>query len=156
MITWNDPSLTLEAARRLSGRQMLEAWMAGRLPPPPMARLLDFTLVEVGDGHVVFVGEPGEQHYNPIGSVHGGLAATLLDSAMGCAVHSQLPLGTRYATLELKINYIRAMTRTTGPVRAEASVIHLGGRIATAEGRLTGADGTLYAHGTTTCMLLRD
>jgi uncharacterized protein (TIGR00369 family) len=104
---------------------------------------------------VVFTAQPAEYHYNPLGTVHGGVAATLLDSAMGCAVQSVLPHGAGYTTLEIKVNYLRAMTSRTGRVYAEGKVIYVGGRIATAEARLTDGEGKLYAHGTTTCILLR-
>jgi uncharacterized protein (TIGR00369 family) len=109
----------------------------------------------VSEGRVVFAGEPAEYHYNPLGTVHGGVMATLLDSALGCAVQSLLPAGTTYTTLELKVNYLRPVTVKTGPIYAEGKIIHLGGRIATAEARLTDAAGKLYAHGTTTCIILR-
>jgi uncharacterized protein (TIGR00369 family) len=111
--------------------------------------------VEVEEGRAIFEGEPTEYHYNPIGVVHGGLAATLLDSAMGCAVHSMLPVGVGYTTLEIKVNYLRALTSETGTVRAEGRVIKVGGRVAVAEGRITDAAGNLYAHSTTTCLILR-
>jgi uncharacterized protein (TIGR00369 family) len=109
----------------------------------------------VSEGRVVFSAEPAEYHYNPLGTVHGGIAATLLDSAMGCAVQSLLPAGTGYTTLEIKVNYLRPITSATGPVTCEGKIIHLGGRVATAEARLSDATGKLYAHGTTTCILLR-
>ena len=112
-------------------------------------------LVGVSEGRVVFALEPAEYHYNPLGTVHGGVMATLLDSAMGCVVQSMLPAGTSYTTLELKVNYLRPITSKTGIVYCEGKIIHVGGRVATAEGRLTGADGKLYAHGTTTCIILR-
>jgi len=111
--------------------------------------------VEVSEGHAVFAVDPDEYHYNPIGVVHGGLAATLLDSAMGCAVHSKLPPGAGYTTLEIKVNFIRAMTGETGRVRCEAKIVHSGARTATAEGRIVDEAGKLYAHGTTTCLILR-
>ena len=112
-------------------------------------------ITEVSEGRVVFTAEPAEYHYNPLGTVHGGIAATLLDSAMGCAVQSMLPHGGGYTTLELKVNYLRPMTSKTGTVYAEGKIIHVGGRTATAEARLMDASGKLYAHGTTTCILLR-
>jgi len=139
----------------MSGLDYLKALQEGVIPPPPIAVLMDMSIVEVSEGRVVFAAQPAEYHYNPLGTVHGGLAATLLDSAMGCAVQSMLPAGTGYTTLELKVNYLRPMTHETGPVYCEGKVIHVGGRIATAEGRLTDADGRLYAHGTTTCIILR-
>lgn len=154
--TWHDPLALAEAARTTSGIEMLRALVEGKLPPPPFAAMMNIWLAEVSEGRVVFATEPGEYHYNPIGSVHGGVVATLLDSAMGCAVHSMLPAGVGYTTLEIKVNYVRPLTRDTGPVRCEGTVIHLGGKIATAEGRLTDAVGKLYAHATTTCLILRD
>lgn len=154
-ITWDDPLATAEAGRRLSGLDFLRGVLRGELPPPPIAVLLNFALAEVEEGRVVFAGVPAEYHYNPIGVAHGGLAATLLDSAMGCAVHSTLPAGTGYTTLDITVNYVRALTRDTGEVRCEGRTIHVGGRTATAEGRLTDAAGRLYAHGTTTCLVFR-
>jgi uncharacterized protein (TIGR00369 family) len=119
-----------------------------------MARVLDFALVEVAEGRAAFGVQPGERHYNPIGMVHGGLFATLLDSAMGCAVHSTLPAGTGYTTLEIKVNFTRAALRDTGRLRCEAEVVHRGQRTATAEGRVRDEAGRLYAHGSATCLLL--
>jgi len=109
----------------------------------------------VSEGRAVFLVEPSEYHYNPIGVVHGGLAATLLDSAMGCTVHSTLPVGASYTTLEIKVNYIRPMSAETGLVRCEANIIHAGGRTAIAEGKIIDTKGKLYAHGTTTCLIFR-
>ena len=154
-ITWEDPMITAEKGRAMSGLDALRAVQSGELPPPPIAVLLGMSIAEVDMGRVVFTATPAEYHYNPIGVVHGGLAATLLDSAMGCAVHSTLPAGTGYTTLEIKVNYVRAITRDTGEVRCEAHIIHQGGRIATAEARVTDAAGKLYAHGTTTCIIFR-
>lgn len=114
---------------------------------------MNFRISELSEGRAVFVVEPAEYHYNPIGVVHGGVAATLLDSAMGCAVHSTLPVGASYTTLEIKVNYIRPMTADTGLVRCEATIIHLGVRTATAEGKVVDQKGKLYAHGTTTCII---
>jgi uncharacterized protein (TIGR00369 family) len=139
----------------LSGLEFLQKMAAGELPPPPIAALMGFGLVELGEGFATFDVEPAEYHYNPIGVVHGGLAATLLDSAMGCAIHSTLPAGVGYTTLELKVNFIRALRGGMGRVRCEAKVIHVGGRTATAEGRVVDDDGKLYAHATTTCLILR-
>lgn len=155
VVRWEDPMRTWEAARTMSGIEALRAVLAGTLPPPPIAVLLGMELTEVSEGQVAFTVEPAEYHYNPLGVVHGGLAATLLDSAMGCAVQSLLPVGTGYTTLEIKVNYLRAMTSTTGLVTCTGQVIHLGRRTAIAEARLAGADGKLYAHGTTTCILFR-
>ena len=154
-ISWKDPRVLVEAGRGLSGLEFLRKIVAGELPPPPIASLMNFDLVELHEGGATFAVNPAEYHYNPIGVVHGGLAATLLDSAMGCAIHSTLPAGAGYTTLEIKVNFVRAMTAETGRVRCEAKVIHVGGRTATAEGRIVDEAGKLYAHGTTTCLVLR-
>jgi uncharacterized protein (TIGR00369 family) len=154
-VTWKDPQLLGEAGRGLSGLEFLQKIVAGELPPPPIAALMNFDIVQLQEGQATFSVKPAEYHYNPIGVVHGGLAMTLLDSAMGCAVHSTLPAGAMYTTLEIKVNFIRAMTAETGRVRGEAKVIHVGGRTATAEGRIVDEAGKLYAHGTTTCLILR-
>lgn len=151
---WEDPRLFLEPLRELSGLEFLQRFTQGALRRPPIGDLMDFSLVEVGEGRAVFVIDPAEFHYNPIGVVHGGVAATLLDSAMGCAIHSMLPRGTGYTTLEIKVNFVRALTSTTGPVRSEGTVVHMGKRTATAEGRIVDRDGKLYAHATTTCIVL--
>jgi uncharacterized protein (TIGR00369 family) len=144
---------SIEILRSMGGLEFLGAIAAGRLPSPPITEVLRFRLVEVERGRAVFEGLPGKAFYNPIGSVHGGYAATLLDSCMGCAVHSTLPVGQGYATLEIKVNLVRAMTETTGRVRAEGRIIHAGRTTATAEGKLTDAAGKLYGHGTTTCAI---
>jgi len=136
-----------------SGLEVFAAMLSGELPPPPIAETLDFTLVEVTYGRAVFQGRPLRRHYNPLGSVHGGWFATLLDSAVGCAVHSILPAGKAYTTAELKVNIVRPLTDAVPLVRAIGDVIHAGGRVATAEGRLVGPDGTLFAHATTTCLI---
>jgi uncharacterized protein (TIGR00369 family) len=154
-ITWEDPRTLAEAGRHLSGLEYLQKIVDGELPRPPMGVLLGFGITELSEGRAVFVVEPDEYHYNPIGVVHGGLAATLLDSAMGCAVHSTLPKGASYTTLEIKLNYIRPITAETGRVLCEAKVIHVGRRTATAEGRVTDGAGKLYAHATTTCIVFR-
>ena len=154
-VRWGDPRALAEAGRGLSGIEYLRKIAAGELPRPPMGDLMNFGLAELAEGRAVFTVEPAEYHYNPIGVVHGGLAATLLDSAMGCAVHSTLPAGAGYTTLELKVNFIRAMTVETGAVRWEAEVVHVGGRTAVAEGRVLDAAGKLYAHATTTCLIFR-
>src|SRR5436189_5390356 len=143
-IRWKDPRVFAEAGQGLSGLELLQKVVAGELPRPPIADLMNFDLVEVSEGFAVFTVEPAEYHYNPIGVVHGGLAATLLDSAMGCAVHTTLPEGTTYTTLELKVNFVRPITVETGRVFCEGKIVHRGGRVATAEGRLiAGADGKL-------------
>ena len=127
--------------------------LEGKLPHPPIMDTLDYALEEIEAGRTVFSLVPQEFHYNPIGVVHGGVAATLLDTAMACAVHSVLPAGSGYTTLELKVNFVRGLTVHSGRVRAEGTLIHMGHRVATAEGRLTAEDGRLYAHATTTCMI---
>ena len=154
-ISWEDPTEAVYTGKTISGIAYLRALQSGELPPPPIAVLMGMWIAEVSEGRVVFAAEPTEYHYNPLGTVHGGVMATLLDSALGCAVQSMLPAGTSYTTLELKVNYLRPITTKTGTVYAEGKIIHVGGRIATAEGRLTDADGKLYAHGTTTCIILR-
>src|ERR671914_757001 len=153
--SWEDPKALAEAARGLTGLEFLRKVVSGELPRPPISALMNFGLAELEEGRAVFTVEPAEYHYNPIGVVHGGLAATLLDSAMGCAVHTTLPAGAGYTTLEIKVNYVRAMTAETGLVRCEARLIHLGGRAGTAEGKIIDAAGKLYAHGTTTCIIFR-
>jgi uncharacterized protein (TIGR00369 family) len=153
-VTWEDPVASATRGAGLSGLEYLKRIAAGAIPPPPIAVLLGFELETVEEGHAVFAVTPGEFHYNPIGVVHGGLAATLLDSAMGCAVHSTLPAGTGYTTLEFKVSFARAITGDTGRVLCEATLIHRGRTVATAEGRVTAeATGKLLAHGTTTCLL---
>ncbi len=142
-----------EALRTMSGMEMFAAIRRGDLPTPPIGRLMDFIAISFEPGRFVFQGTPRVDHYNPLGIVHGGYAATLLDSCVGCAVHTMLPAGTGYTTLELKVNYIRAMTDRTGPVRAEGRTISVGRQTAVAEGRLTDADGKLLAYATTTCLV---
>ena len=155
VITWEDPGAAVQMGKTISGIEYLKAMQSGELPPPPIAVLLGMWIAEVNEGRVVFAFEPAEYHLNPLGTVHGGVMATLLDSALGCVVQSMLPAGTSYTTLELKVNYLRPITAKTGTVYCEGKIIYVGGRIATAEGRLTDAGGKLYAHGTTTCIILR-
>jgi uncharacterized protein (TIGR00369 family) len=154
-ISWEDPVEGAARAAGMSGLEALRAMMAGELPPPPIALLLGMGPVELSEGRAVFAAEPDERHYNPIGLVHGGLAATLLDSAMGCAVQTTLPAAAGYTTLELKVNFTRPITRETGRVLCEGEILHRGGRVATAEGRVIAEEsGKLLAHGTTTCLVL--
>jgi uncharacterized protein (TIGR00369 family) len=136
-----------------SGLEMMQALLRGELPYAPIARTLDFTLVEVGAGLAIFQGTPGPAHLNPMGTIHGGWYATLLDSALGCAVHTMMPAGRAYTTAELSVNLVRAIGPKAPRVRAEGKVVHCGRQLATAEGRLYGPDGTLYAHATTTCLV---
>lgn len=142
-----------EQVAGLSGAQVFEKMFAGQLPYPPIADTNDFVLLEASRERAVFQGRPQLRHYNPLGTVHGGWIATLLDSCVGCAVHASLPAGKNYTTAELKVNYVRAVTDRVGLVRAIGTVIHLGNRMATAEGRLVGPDGKLYAHASTTCFI---
>ena len=137
-----------------SGIEVFRAMLAGEMPRAPISDTLDFFLVEADVGRVEFQGRPQFAHYNPLGTVHGGWIATLLDSAVACSVHTALPPGKTYTTLELKLNYVRALTEKVTLVRAIAQVIHVGGRTATAEGRLVGPDGKLYAHASTTCLVM--
>ncbi|HJR18602.1 MAG TPA: PaaI family thioesterase [Actinomycetota bacterium] len=153
-VSWEDPIPLAEAALQMSGLEFLRSMIGGRLPRPPIAALLGFTLVDVGEGWAVFEGEVGEEHYNPIGVVHGGLAGMLADSAMGCAVQSTLPAGSGYTTLEYKVNLVRPITAETRLVRCRAEAVHVGRRTATAEARVTDAGGRLFAHATTTCLIL--
>ena len=136
-----------------SGLEVMQAMLAGELPYPPIARTLDFSLVDVEAGRAVFQGAPGPAHLNPMGTIHGGWYATLLDSALGCAVQTKLPAGRAYTTAELSVNLVKAIPRNLQRVRAEGKVVHCGRQLATAEARLYGPDGTLYAHGTTTCLV---
>jgi uncharacterized protein (TIGR00369 family) len=136
-----------------AGLDVLRDMLEGRLPGPPIAQALDYLLVHVEPGHAVFQGRPGPAFLNPMGGLHGGWYATLLDSALGCAVHTTMPPGRGYTTLEFKIQLVRAITPAVPLVRAEGRVVHGGRQVATAEARLVGPDGKLYAHGTTTCLV---
>lgn len=152
-VSWSDPRLVAEAARGLSGLEFFQKAIAGEVPFAPIGELLGFAIVEVENGRVVFAATPAEYHFNPIGTVHGGFAATLLDSATACAVHTTLPLGQGYTTLELKVNYVRPITLQTGLMRCIGQVIHPGRRVATSEARLVDVQGKLYAHATSTCLV---
>lgn len=153
-VTWEDPMAGARAAPSMAGIEYLRAIRDGRYPPPPIARTLGYSIDEVEDGRVTFVIEAGEHLYNPIGMVHGGVASTLLDSAMACAIHTKLPVGTAYTTVELKINFIRAITSTSGKLTCEGRIINVGRRVGLAEGTVKNAAGTLFAHGTTTCLIM--
>ena len=144
---------TTEQIAGKSGLQIMKGVLHGELPYAHLAKTLDFTMVQAEKGLVVFQGTPAIEHFNPLGSVHGGWFATLLDSALGCAIHTMMPVGRAYTTAELSINFVRAITLKVPRVRAEGRVIHCGRQLATAEARLVGPDGTLYAHGTTTCLV---
>jgi uncharacterized protein (TIGR00369 family) len=137
----------------LSGLEMMQYMLQGRLPYPAMGKTLDFQLFQIEDGRAIFQGAPSELHLNPMGTTHGGWFASILDSAMGCAVHSKMPVGRAYTTAELSINLVRAITPKVKRLRAIGTVVHCGRQLATTEGRLIGPDGTLYAHATSTCLV---
>jgi uncharacterized protein (TIGR00369 family) len=153
--TWEDPIAIRDAGASLSGLEFIKAVFEGRLPPPPIAVTMNFEGAGAEEGKAVFVSEPKEFLYNPIGVVHGGYAMTLLDSAMGCAIHTTLAVGERYTSLETSVNFVRPITIETGRVRCEAVVVYRGGRVATAEGKLVAENtGKLLAHGSTTCLVI--
>lgn len=145
--------IPIETKMSLNGLDLLNGIARGILPAPPIQQALDFRIVRVDRGYTVFAGVPKSEYYNPLGTIHGGYTAALLDSCMACAVHSTLDAGHSYATLEIKINFVRPLTAETGEVRAEGRVVHAGKRVATAEGKLLDSLGKIYAHGTTTCLL---
>jgi uncharacterized protein (TIGR00369 family) len=145
--------VTPDILKSYDGLGFLKAIIDGTLPQPPIAEMVGFQLGEAEHGRVAFEGVPEFRHYNPIGSVHGGFAATLLDSALGCAIFSTLKKGDTRTTIQLKINFVRGLTKETGPVRAEGRIIHRGRTVATSEGDLKDRAGKLYAHATTTCMI---
>jgi uncharacterized protein (TIGR00369 family) len=152
--TWEDPLSLAERGSGLTGLELMRKMAAGELPAPPIGATLGFRLVEAEEGRAVFEGEPQEFHYNPIGTVHAGLAATLLDSAMGCAFVTTTDGRTPWTTLELKASFTRAMTLETGTIRCTGTVVHPGRRVATTEGRIEDASGRLLAHGTGTILVL--
>ena len=154
-LVWQDPLASAAEGAAVSGIDYMRALRDMEIPPPPIAVTMGFSPVEIEEGRVAFSGTPGEEHYNPIGVVHGGWASTLLDSALGCAVHTTLPQGAAYTSLTLEVKFVRPITRDTGAVRAEAEVIHRGRRQATAEARLVAeSTGKLLAHGTSTCLIM--
>ena len=153
VVAWADPQPVAAAGRVLGGLELLRRIRAGDLPPPPIAELLGFSLTAVAEGRVAMRMDPGEHLYNPLGTVHGGALATLLDSVMGCAVHSVLPPGRGYTTLEIKVNFIRAPTDAAGPLSAEGHVVHAGRRSAVAEAKIVDARGRLIATASTTCLV---
>jgi uncharacterized protein (TIGR00369 family) len=142
-----------ELMRSLTGLQLMQAMLAGEAPYPSIAHTLDFALMSASEGSAVFQGTPQSKHLNPIGTVHGGWYATLLDSALGCAVHTMMPKGRAFTTAELSVNLVRGASLTAGPLRAIGTVLHCGRQLATAEGKILDADGRLYAHATTTCLV---
>lgn len=143
-----------ETMTGMTGLEALRALIAGDLPPPPMAVTLNFRLAEADEGRALFLGTARRDFYNPLGTVHGGWAATVLDSALGCAVHSTLKSGEAYTTVEFKVNLVRPITDQTGELRCEGVIVHRGGRIATSEATLKDADGRIYAHGSETCIII--
>lgn len=151
--SWGDPLVAASAAADHSGWEIMSALMNGQIPGAPIAATLGFIPLEMEEGRVVFELDPREWHYNPIGSVHGGVHATLLDSAMGCAIHTKLPAGRAYSTLEISVRYLRPVTAGSGPLRCEGEVVSLGSRVATARGEITDDKGKLVATGTTTCLI---
>jgi uncharacterized protein (TIGR00369 family) len=154
-VRWRDPRAFVAAARSMSGLEILRAIGNGSLPPPPFADLLEVRFATVEPSRVVFEMDPAEYMYSPLQTVHGGILTTLLDSAMGCALHTTLPAGVSYTTLELNVNFVRPVTDATGTVAAEAKVVSAGRTVATVEARLTDRSGKLYAHATSTLMILR-
>jgi uncharacterized protein (TIGR00369 family) len=153
-IAWQDPLPSAAAGAQMAGLDYTRAIQAGEIPPPPIAVVMNFSIEELEQGKAVFIGEPGEEHYNPIGVVHGGYASTILDSALGCSVHTTLSARVGYTSQTLEVKYLRPITRDTGAVRAEATVIHKGRKTATAEAKLTSVEtGKLLATGTSTCLL---
>jgi len=154
-ITWQDPTVSAAAGAQMAGLDYVRAIQTGEIPPPPIAVVMNYSITELEEGRAVFEGDPGEEHYNPIGVVHGGYAATILDSALGCAVHTTCPVGVGYTSQTLEVKYLRPITRDTGTVRCEADVVYRGRKTATSEARLTEADsGKLLATGTSTCLIL--
>jgi uncharacterized protein (TIGR00369 family) len=155
VVTWADPAVTAAAAVGRSGLEFIQALAAGEIPPPPIVSTIGARLERVTEGEVVFSLDPAEYHYNPIGSVHGGVYATLLDSATGCAVHTMLSAGVGYTSLDLSVKFLRAMRVATGTVTCTGRVVHLGHRTALAEARLEAAGGKLLATATSSCLILR-
>jgi uncharacterized protein (TIGR00369 family) len=153
--SWADPAAIVAAGSGLSGAEFFAAITEGRIPPPPVMQALDLDGVSFGEGRAAFRLTPREFHYNPLGTVHGGVFATMLDSACGCAVHTMLPAGVRYTSLDLSVKFRRPVTVDTGPITAEGTVVHLGRRTALAEGRITDAAGKVYVTANSSCLVLR-
>lgn len=154
-ILWQDPVRFEEPIRKMSGIEFMRAFLTGDLPPPPFMQLLGIRVVSVEPSSVAFEFEPAEFMYSPLGNVHGGIVTVLLDTAMGCSFHTTLPAGTGYTTLELKVNFLRSVTAKAGTLRAEGHVIHAGSRIATLDARLLDRRQRLFAHATSTAMVLQ-
>jgi uncharacterized protein (TIGR00369 family) len=154
-VTWEDPSVSAAAMASMSGLELLQGIIEGRIPPPPIAELFGARLVSIGDGSARFTCLPDESTYNPIGLVHGGMLCTLLDSAAGCAVHTMLPAGVGYSTVEIKVSFLAAVRADTGTIEAEGRVLRLGRQIAFAEAHARTADGKLVGHATTSLAVMR-
>jgi uncharacterized protein (TIGR00369 family) len=154
-IHWEDPSPGAAKAKQMAGVDYLQAIGKGEIPYPPLLKTLEFEPVEIGQGRAIFSFTPQEWHYNSIGSVHGGVISAILDTAMGCSLHSLLPAEVGYTTLELKVNFLKIVTTASGVLNAVGKVIHQGGRTALTEAQLTDKNGTVYAHGVSTCMILK-
>jgi uncharacterized protein (TIGR00369 family) len=148
------PAQLLAIRQALSGLEFFRKMIAGELPPPPLVALLGLRLVEAEPGRVVFAGVASQEAYNGMGVAHGGFAATMLDSALGCAINTMMPAGRVFTTIDLQVHYTRPLRREVGELRCTANVVHAGSRVATSEGRITDAAGKVYAHGTTTCILV--
>jgi uncharacterized protein (TIGR00369 family) len=151
--TWSDPALSAAAGRAMAGLDLMRALRDGTVPPPPVIDLVGISLTDVDEGRVVMCLTPAEYHYNPLGTMHGGILATLLDSVMGCAVHTTLPKGRGYTSLEIKVNYVRTVTNASGELSAEGRIVHGGKRSAVAEGRVVDGKGRLCATASTTCLV---
>lgn len=155
-VHWEDPAGLAGIAASLSGLEYLRGMRDGTIRHPPISLLVDFVLVEVEEGRVIFEIKPAEYHLNPFSVVHGGVACGVLDAATGCAVHSTLPAGVGYTSIDIKVNYLRPITEDTGLLRCEGCIIQVGNRLGIAEGRMTDREGKLYAHGVSTCMIFRE
>lgn len=153
VVRWVDPEALASAIRGMSGLECLNAIIEGRLASPPSLALLGLSIEEAKEGHVTMSMTPAEEHYNAAGTIHGGIISTLLDSAMGNVVHSTLPLGRGYTTLEIKVNYLRPVARATGKVRAEATTVHVGRQTAMAQARLLDSAGRILAQASATCLV---
>ena len=153
--SWADPAAIARAGAGMSGMEFFDAIGAGTIPPPPVMRALDFDGISFSEGRAAFLLTPKEFHYNPLGTVHGGVFATMLDSACGCAVHTMLPAGVFHTSLDLSVKFLRPVTVQTGPITAEGSVVHLGRRTALAEARITDAAGKVYVTATSSCLVMR-
>lgn len=154
-ISWQDPSEGVGQIHKMSGLDFFQAISDGKIPFPPLLHTLDFKVASIIKGEAIFSFQPQEFHYNTLGTVHGGVISAILDSAMGCSLHSLLPAGTGYTTLELKVNFLKSITIKTGELIATGKVIHAGSRTALVEAQLTSNSNTIYAHATSTCLIIK-